>query len=175
LAIIVNLITIAVVSGFQQEVRQKISGFGSHLFIMAAGENSVFESDAIRKDQDFIEILKKDKSISTIQAVGYKPVLLQSERNERKYKLPNGNDTTEVQQDVIGAVIKGVDENYNWDFFKTHLVEGKLPTFSNKTDENKIVISKKISRDLGYNLRNRFRRIRQKNRFRRFENRSRVK
>lgn len=152
LAIIVNLITIAVVSGFQQEVRQKISGFGSHLLIMAAGENSVFESDAIRKDQDFIEILKKDKSISSIQAVGYKPVLLQSERNERTYKLANGKDTTEVQQDVIGAVIKGVDENYNWDFFKTYLVDGKLPTFSNKTDENKIVISKKISRDLGYKL-----------------------
>src|SRR5690606_6052607 len=39
-----------------------------------------------------------------------------------------------------------------WDFFKTHLIEGKLPSFSKKSDENKIVISKKISRDLNYKL-----------------------
>ena len=32
LAMVVNLITIAVVTGFQQEVRQKVSGFGSHIY-----------------------------------------------------------------------------------------------------------------------------------------------
>jgi len=152
LAIIVNLITIAVVSGFQQEVRQKISGFGSHLFIMASGENSIFESQAIRKDQDFVQFLKKDSSIKSVQAVGYKPVLLQSDKNERKYKLANGKDTSEIQQDVLGAIVKGVDEGYDWQFFKTHLIEGKLPNYSNDKKDNRIVISKKICRDLNYKL-----------------------
>jgi len=152
LAIIVNLVTIAVVSGFQQEVRQKISGFGSHLFIMASGENSVFESQAIRKDQDFIKFLKKDAAIQSVQAVGYKPVLLQSDKNERKYKLANGKDTSEIQQDVLGAIVKGVDEGYDWSFFKTHLVEGKLPKYVQSKKDNRIVLSRKICRDLNYKL-----------------------
>lgn len=152
LAIIVNLITIAVVSGFQQEVRQKISGFGSHLFIMASGENSVFESQAIRKDQDFISLLKKDKTIKSIQAVGYKPVLLQSDKNERNYKLANGKDTSEIQQDVLGAIVKGVDEGFDWSFFKTHLIEGNLPNFKNDKKDNRIVLSKKICSVLNYKL-----------------------
>ncbi|MEJ6583796.1 MAG: FtsX-like permease family protein [Crocinitomicaceae bacterium] len=152
LAIIVNLITIAVVFGFQQEVRQKISGFGSHLFIMASGENSIFESQAIRKDQDFVKILKKDAAIKSIQAVGYKPVLLQSDKNERKYKLANGKDTSEIQQDVLGAIVKGVDEGYDWNFFKTHLIEGKLPHYKKDKKDNRIVVSNKICRDLNYKL-----------------------
>ena len=77
---IVNLITIAVVTGFQQEVRQKLSGFGSHIFIMSAGENSIYESAPIRKDQPILEQLKNDPGIRSVNAVGYKPVLFQSNR-----------------------------------------------------------------------------------------------
>ena len=87
LAVIVNLITIAVVTGFQQEVRQKVSGFGSHIFIMAASEGSIYESEPIRKDQPFIESIKSLKGVKSIFPVGYKPVLFQSNKNEIKYKL----------------------------------------------------------------------------------------
>ncbi len=156
LAVIVNLITIAVVSGFQQEVRQKISGFGSHLFIMSAGENSIFESEPILKEQDFLKQLKKNKNIQTIQPVGYKPVLLQSKLNEITYQLPGGKDTTEIQQQVLGAVIKGVDENYDWHFFKAHLKEGRLPNFkrdtANTTSIPQLLLSSKICGDLQFNV-----------------------
>jgi len=152
LAVIVNLITIAVVTGFQQEVRQKISGFGAHLFIMSAGENTVYESEAIRGDQFFLESIKKNPEVKSIYAVGYKPVLFQSEKNKITYQLPNGKDTSEIQQDVYGAMIKGVDENYNWDFFKNYLKKGKLPDYKNETEENFILISQKLSDDLHYSV-----------------------
>ncbi len=152
LAVIVNLVTIAVVSGFQQEVRQKISGFGSHLFIMSAGENSIFESEPIRKEQKFLEQLKKNKSIQTIQPVGYKPVLLQSKLNEITYQLPSGKDTTEVQQQVFGAVIKGVDEKFDWSFFKEHLKEGRLPNLKGNVTIPQLLISSKISGDLQFKV-----------------------
>ena len=47
----------------------------------------------------------------------YKPVLFQSEKNEVSYKLASGKDTTEIQQDVFGAMIKGVDEKLQLGFF----------------------------------------------------------
>ncbi len=152
LAIIVNLITIAVVTGFQQEVRQKVSGFGSHIFVMDAGENSIFESAPLRREQPFIKALEKDPGISSISAVGYKPVLFQSDERETTFELPSGKDTTEYQYQVHGAVIKGVDSTFNWNFFKKNLVKGVIPDYSIDTCENHIVISKRLSKDLNYKI-----------------------
>lgn len=152
LAMIVNLITIAVVTGFQQEVRQKVSGFGSHIFILSAGENSIYESEAIRKDQFFLPLIENDEGIRSINVVGYKPVLFQSDENEITYQLPNGKDTTEYQYQVQGAVIKGVEANYDWDFFQQNLLEGKIPDFRVDSCSNHLVISKKLSNDLNYQV-----------------------
>lgn len=151
LAVIVNLITIAVVTGFQQEVRQKVSGFGSHVFIMAASEGSIYESQPIRKDQPFIESVKSQKGVKSVFPVGYKPVLFQSKKNEIKYTLPNGKDTSEIQQNVYGTVLKGVNDEYNWSFFKENMVEGKIPVFGDSIS-NKILISKKLSDNLNFTI-----------------------
>ena len=152
LAVIVNLITIAVVTGFQQEVRQKISGFGSHVFIMSASENSVYESEAIHADQSFLKKLSLDKNIKSVYGIGYKPVLFQSEKNEIYYKLPDGKDTSEINQQVNGAMIKGIDADYNLDFFKEHLVEGKLPNYASDSSDQHILISRKLANDLSYHV-----------------------
>ena len=72
LAVVVNLITIAVVTGFQNQVREKVSGFGSHIFIMSAGENSIYESEPLLKNQTFIDELKSDSDIASVHSVGYK-------------------------------------------------------------------------------------------------------
>ena len=151
LAMIVNLITIAVVTGFQQEVRQKVKGFGSHIFIMTASDYSIYESDPIRKDQLFTEIVASMDGIATISPVGYKPVLFQSRKEEIKYKLPSGKDTSEIQQNVFGTVIKGVEDSYNWSFFEKHLLDGKIPVFGDSTS-NKVLISKKLSNDLNFKV-----------------------
>jgi len=149
LAVIVNLITLAVVTGFQQEVRQKVKGFGSHIFIMTASDYSIFESDPIRKEQDFLENIETIDGVSSIHAVGYKPVLFQSKKEEIKYKLPSGKDTTETQQNVFATVIKGVEDSYDWSFFEEHLVAGKIPTFGDSTS-NKALISQKLANDLHF-------------------------
>ena len=151
LAVIVNLITIAVVTGFQQEVRQKVSGFGSHIFIMGASEGSIYESEPIQKDQPFIKSIKSLKGVKTIFPVGYKPVLFQSKKNEIKYTLPNGKDTSEIQQNVYGTVLKGVNDEYDWSFFKDNMVEGKIPVFGDSIS-NKILISKKLSDNLNFTV-----------------------
>lgn len=150
LAIIVNLITLAVVNGFQQEVRQKVSGFGSHIMILSAGEDGIYESEPLRQKQRFLSDLNAIKGIQTISPVAYKPVLFQSAENEISYTLANGKDTNEMQQNVFGAVIKGVDHNYDLSFFKTHLMEGELPKFDSLIKSNEILISRKLALKLHY-------------------------
>ena len=113
LAVIVNLITIAVVTGFQQEVRNKVSGFGSHIFIMNSSGGSMYECEPIYKNQAFLSTLRKDPSLSSVQAVAYKPVIFQSEKFERSFKK-SGKDTSYSRQEIHGAVIKGVVGSYDW-------------------------------------------------------------
>ena len=129
LAVVVNLITIAIVTGFQHEVRKKVSGFGSHIFVMNSGEGSIYECDPINKNQTFLPALKKIKGISSYNETAYKPVLFQSDKIEVTYKLANGKDTSDIQQEIQGAIIKGVGNDYNWSFFKENLIKGKLPNF----------------------------------------------
>ena len=58
LAIVVNLLTLAVVKGFQHEVRHKITGFGSHFFIKIAGDASPYETPPIPIDHPAFNQLK---------------------------------------------------------------------------------------------------------------------
>lgn len=152
LAIVVNMLTIAVVIGFQKEVREKITGFSSHAYIMNVGEASIYESEPIQKDQTFLKILQQNPQLASVQGVAFKPVLFQSEKRDEKVKMANGKDSAVVQQDIQGAILKGVDENFNWDFFKEHLVEGKIPNFKKGQISNEILISKSVARNLDFSV-----------------------
>ena len=140
LAIVVNLITVAVVTGFQHEVRKKVAGFGSHILITNSGENSIFESDPILKSQDFYPSLEKEKGIASIDYVAYKPILLQANKKEN------------IQQEITGAVLKGVDQTYNFQFYKNHLKEGRLPKLNGNSISYELLISKRIAQDLNLTL-----------------------
>lgn len=152
LAVVVNLITISVVTGFQNEVRNKVTGFGSHLFIMSASEGSIYESEPINKNQAFLKSLKENPKIKGVFPVAYKPVLFQSDKIETKIKLANGKDSIQSKQNIQGGIIKGVDESYDWDFFREHLVDGTIPNFSKEKSSNELLISKKIAIDLNYSV-----------------------
>jgi lipoprotein-releasing system permease protein len=143
LAMIVNIITLAVVKGFQQEVRDKVIGFGAHAVISKAGENTIYESEPISIHQSFYPSLIQTKKIKHIQPVAYKPALLQSNISEKN---------PEIQQEIEGVLVKGVDKSYDWSFFAANLIKGRLPIYNNTTTSDEILISAKIANDLNYKL-----------------------
>jgi lipoprotein-releasing system permease protein len=138
LAMIVNIVTIAVVEGFQQEVSRKVIGFGSHISIQKSGEISLMESAPLMKNRKLEETLKHIAGVNHVQSVAYKPALLQSRGDV-------------VQKEILGVVLKGVDKNYDWSFFKTYLKEGILPAFKDPAS-TEILISTRIANDLHYKL-----------------------
>lgn len=143
LAMIVNSITLAVVRGFQQEVRDKVIGFGAHAVISKAGENTIYESEPISIHQSFYPSFNKSKKIKHIQPVAYKPALLQSNINEKN---------PEIQQEIQGVLVKGVDKSYDWSFFAANLITGRLPNVKTATTSDEILISSKIAQALNYKL-----------------------
>ena len=144
LAVLVNIITIAVVIGFKNEVSNKVLGFGSHTYVSSSASSSLFENEPILKNQQFLEEIKSFPFVKNIQAVAYKPAILQSDKSNIK--------TQEIQQEIQSVLIKGVDENYDFTFFKTYLIEGKIPKYTKKFKSNEILISKKIAQDLHYKV-----------------------
>ncbi len=132
------------VTGFQQEVRNKVAGFGSHLFILNSSGGNIYECDPIRKNQTFYEELKKAKDILSIQAVAYKPVILQSDKFVVTHAV-GGKDTSYQRQEIHGALMKGVDNQYDWKFIKENLKEGRLPNYGASTASNEVLISSKVA------------------------------
>ena len=150
LAIVVNLVTVAIVTGFQHEVRNKITGFNAPLFISKKGTKQIFEGDAVFKDQKALGELSHINGLRGISPVVFKPAMLQSSRFSDTIKLANGKDSLISRQDILGVVMKGVDKEYDWTFIKQHLVEGRTLRFHAKQEE--LVLSRRMADQLNYRL-----------------------
>ena len=150
LAIVVNVVTVAIVTGFQHEVRNKITGFNAPLFISKKGTKQIFEGDAVFKDQKALNELAGINGLKGISPVVFKPAMLQSTRFSDTIHLSNGKDSLINRQDILGVVMKGVVEEYDWTFIKEHLVSGRVLNFQQKQEE--LVLSKRMADQLNYSL-----------------------
>ena len=151
LSMIVNLITISVVTGFQHEVRDKVTGFGAHLTIQRVGDFSVFEAEPIHSKQAFVKELRANNQISGAYPVGYKPILLQSEVH-KSVRNPDGTTTEQSRKQIHGALLKGVDNTYNFSFFSKHLKQGRLPSLRSAEKSSEVILSRQIAQDLQLKL-----------------------
>lgn len=152
LAIVVNLITVAIVTGFQNEIRTKITSFNAPLFISKAGSAGMYEGEPIHKNQPEVLALQKIEGVKSILNVAYKPALLQSDKFQDKIRLANGKDSLIARQEIAGILMKGVDENYDWEFIKSNLIAGKIPNLKGKSASNEILLSEKICDQLNFKL-----------------------
>jgi len=152
LAIVVNLITIAIVTGFQNEIRTKITSFNAPLFISKAGTSGFYDCDPIHKDGINLSELKQINGLQSINFISYKPALLQSYKFVENIKLASGKDSSINRQEIAGIIMKGVEESYNWDFIQNHLVKGRIPNFKSIKTSNEIILSEKICQQLNFKL-----------------------
>lgn len=151
LAMIINIVTIAVVTGFQNEVKDKVIGFGSHATIVQAGETSTFESAPIIYSDSLEYEISQIEDVKSIDQFAYKPALLQSEPDTNRYTF-KGIDTFQVQQEIHGVVMKGVGDDYDWTFFKKHLTRGRVPNFSDSLVKRELLVSEVIAKRLQLEL-----------------------
>ena len=137
LSIVVNLLTIAVVNGFQNEIRRKVTGFTAPLFIQNENNADFYESDPIHSSSKVESILNSTDDVQGFNRVAYKPGLIQAQGK---------------RSDVVGLVFKGIDKSYNFTFIKEHLLEGKIPSYSGAFPSSEILISARICKKLNLKL-----------------------
>ena len=151
LAVAVNIITVAVVTGFQNQVKDKVVGFGSHIQIVKAGEMSNFESEPILKKQSFLTALNNNANIKHIQPFAYKPALLQSTPDTVWYEI-NNKDTFQIEQEIQGVIMKGIDTSFDASFFKSKITEGRLPHLKEDVPSKEILISETLAKNLNFKI-----------------------
>lgn len=124
LGLAVMILTLAVVTGFQKEIRDKVIGFGSHIQITNYDNNESFEGTPIDRNQSFLAELKKNTSIRHIQSFATKAGIIKT-KNE-----------------LQGVVVKGVGNDFDWEFFRKNIIAGEPFTVSDSGKSDKILISK---------------------------------
>ncbi len=132
LGLAVMLISVAVLKGFQKEIREKVVGFGSHIQISHFDSNNSYE---------LAPVLMEKESVKKIEAL---PGILQV----NSFGVKAGIVKTEDQ--MHGVVLKGVDSDFDWSFFKDRIKDGKEPALSDTVTSNDILISKKIAGLMNY-------------------------
>ncbi len=134
LGLAVMLISVAVVIGFKQEIRNKTIGFGGHIQITNFDNNNTYEMNPIKADNVLIKKISSIDGVKHVQRFATKPGIIKTD--------------TEFQ----GIVIKGIDTGFDWKFFKSNMVEGKVLDVSGVNPGNQVVLSKYLANLLGLKL-----------------------
>jgi lipoprotein-releasing system permease protein len=134
LGLAVMIIAVAVVIGFKNEIRNKTIGFGGHVQITNFDNNNTYEMKPIKADKDLIGKISSLTGVKHVQPFVTKPGIIKT--------------GTEFQ----GVVVKGVDADFDWDFFKSNMVEGNILDLTAGNPQNEIIISKHLANLLGLKL-----------------------
>ncbi len=127
ISLAVMIVSVAIVSGFKQIIKDKVTGFAAHMEITAYETNFSYETKPINKDQKFLPYLRQIKEIKHIQVFATKSGIIKTKDNFQ------------------GIVLKGIGPDFNWKFLAKHLISGDTLDLKEDTVSNGIIISKKIA------------------------------
>lgn len=138
LGLVVMILSVSIVIGFKKEIRGKVIGFGSHIQITSFEDNSSYELNPIAISDTLIDKITANNQIRHVQPYIIKPGIIKTDNNFQ------------------GIVLKGVNSNYDWDFFKKNMIEGDIINLHDTTATNQAIISKDIANKLHLQLGDKF-------------------
>ena len=130
----VMIVAVAVVIGFKHQVRDKVTGLSLDLLITNFDQQKSYETVPIEASDSLLQILCGVDGVKHVQRYSTKPGMIMTDEN------------------FLGMVLKGVADEYNWNYLKAHLVEGEIPAFSDTASTNRVLVSKPIASKLHLHL-----------------------
>jgi lipoprotein-releasing system permease protein len=121
------ILSVAVVTGFKKEIRDKVIGFGSHIQLVNFDSNSSFETIPVSKNQTWLQKLNDLEGVRHVEVFATKPGIIKT-------------DT-----EMMGMVLKGVGPDFDWKFFRENLISGTIFSVSDTAVSDKVLISKQVS------------------------------
>jgi lipoprotein-releasing system permease protein len=124
LSMAVMVIAICMVSGFTKEIKERVFGFWGHIQVRHFQNNESVEEKPIIQDANLVKTLSETEGLSNIAPYITKAGIIRTK------------DALE------GMVIKGVNQQYDWDFLGRYLLRGQLPDLTTDEASREILISK---------------------------------
>ncbi|MFD2785116.1 ABC transporter permease [Hymenobacter rubripertinctus] len=122
----VMVVSFAILEGFRNEIQNKIFSFGSHLQISKYDTNNSLEVEPIAGPR-LVQELRRDPQVASMQAFARKTAIIKT------------------KDEVLGVVIKGVDEKLSPSSMRQNLVAGKFIAFNDSAASNDILLSRKVA------------------------------
>lgn len=102
----VMLLTVSIVLGFKQEIRNKTIGFGGHIQISNFDTNNSYEMLPVTLRQGLKDSLAAIPGVKNLSGFATKPGIIKTDESFQ------------------GIVLKGIGTDFDQEFFTTNLVEG---------------------------------------------------
>lgn len=131
LGLAVMVIAVAIVTGFQRQIQEKITGFAAHIQITRFDENSSFELAPVQRNQSFYHDLKNTPGVKHIQVFGNKAGIIKT------------------ADQIQGVLMHGIAGDFDWSFFRDKMVDGKPFNISDNVVSDSVIISKRTAGLLG--------------------------
>lgn len=112
LCIAVMVVSVCILHGFKNEIREKVYGFGSHIVVQPYLIQDSGQDVCIRWNDSLEQTLTSIEGIVAVSPFAHKGALVR------------GRDESH------GVLFKGLTANYDSVFFQQKLLRGKLPSFS---------------------------------------------
>lgn len=138
LGLAVMIVSVAIVTGFKNEISDKVTGFGAHIQILNLDSNLSYETLPIPAGLESVESLRLVDGVKNIQPFAIKAGIIKT------------------GDEIHGAVLKGIDLSYNWDFINKHITQGEVLKLADSARSKQVVLSETMASLLKLGIGDRF-------------------
>jgi lipoprotein-releasing system permease protein len=125
----VMILSLAIVRGFKQEIREKVRGFSGDIQVVKFDLNNSYENSPFPADANFVKKARANPLISNIMPFATKPGIIKA------------------NNEIEGVELKGVDKTYDWAFFKKNIVSGHILDFTDTVASKKQMLISQTTAD----------------------------
>ena len=130
----VMIVSVAVVIGFKNQVRDKVIGLASEVIVTSLDDAQLYMTAPIAAGDSLMDALKQKPDISHVQRYSVKPGMIMTDESFQ------------------GMVLKGVGQEYDMSYIREHVVDGEIPVFTDSAATNLVLVSKSIADKLNLNV-----------------------
>lgn len=134
LGLAIMFVAVSILTAFKKEITEKVTGFHGHIQIGRFSVTGQSEPPPIDRRQPFYRIIKSNRQVDHIQGIAVKTGIIKTDNH------------------IQGVVLKGVDQDYRWDFFKQRMVAGVIPEYYENIRSDSVIISSKLASTLELKL-----------------------
>jgi len=133
--LVVMMLSVAIALGFKQEVRDKVIGFGSHIQVANFTRTDVYETRPVVGSDSIRQVIRQASlGVEHIQRFAIKPGMLKTDDNFQ------------------GIILKGIAQEYDTTFLANHLVEGRIPHFTDSVASGEVLVSRQVADKMGLHV-----------------------